>query len=171
MVVSETARVLLFDSRNRLLLMKVDPESGVKDPGKPWLKSPFWVTPGGRLEQGEDVFSAAEREVSEEAGIDGVIGPVVWYGEQTLEINGQPTLLKETFVVARTNSDALSQEGWTSEERQAVKDLRWWSVDELEATSETILPPMITRLIRPVSEGQYVGQVINIDLSLQPAKT
>jgi 8-oxo-dGTP pyrophosphatase MutT (NUDIX family) len=169
MTIRETSRVLLFDNYDRLLLMKVDVGPEIRDPGKPWLTSPFWVTLGGRIEEGEDVLSAAHREISEETGLcDVAIGPAVWYGEQSLETGGETRLLRETFVVARTDKHILSSDRWTTEERKAIVAMRWWPIDELESTTETILPPMLIKLIRPISERKYGESIVTIDLSARP---
>ncbi|HYM82438.1 MAG TPA: NUDIX domain-containing protein [Candidatus Limnocylindria bacterium] len=164
----ETVRVLLFNSQNQLLLMKIsDPK--VADPTKPWLRSPFWVTLGGKIEQGEDLMTAAGREIAEETGLhDVVIGPVVWFGEQVSHSTGEATLLKETFVIARTGDMRLTDEQWTIEERKAIVEMRWWPIDELELTSETILPSVLVKLIRRVSRGDRAAGPHVISLTAPP---
>ncbi len=52
---------LIHDGRGRVLLLRHPLESGWGD---------AWVTPGGRLEEGETVLDGLRREVAEEAGID-----------------------------------------------------------------------------------------------------
>lgn len=64
-----SARVLLIDETSRVLLVSSrDPDDGVL----------VWYAPGGRIEDGEDVRTAALREIEEEAGIvlDDVTGPI-----------------------------------------------------------------------------------------------
>lgn len=52
---------LIHDGRGHVLLIRHPPESGWGD---------AWVTPGGRLEEGETVLKGLEREVREEVGVE-----------------------------------------------------------------------------------------------------
>lgn len=161
----KTARVLLFDEEHRLLLMKIDPRDTVRDPSKPWLKPPFWVTLGGEMQEGEDVLSTAKRKIAEETGLENVaVGPAIWHGRQSLEINGEIVELDETFVVARTPQTSISRDGWTADERDVIAEMRWWELGELEATSEAVLPAMLPRSIRRIAEGRYGENAVFIDL-------
>lgn len=58
---------LLHDGRGRVLLLRHLPEKGWGD---------VWLTPGGKLEDGETVLEGFEREVREEVGLS-VVGPVL----------------------------------------------------------------------------------------------
>ena len=141
-----TARLLLVDPDRRVLLMRIAFGHDA-EPGSAGTEE-LWVTLGGRIEPGESVLSAAERELREETGIvDADVGPRVWYGEQVLEINGVPWLLKENFVLARCASSAFTDAGWTTEERQAIVQMRWWSLGELATTSKTIKPPTLATML------------------------
>lgn len=70
------ASVLLVDPRGWLLLQERD-EHPVIDPGT-------WSLPGGHVEPGEDVLSAAHRELEEETGL--VPGPGELRPWRTLEV-------------------------------------------------------------------------------------
>jgi len=65
------ARVVLVDDSDRVLLL-----SGTD----PQVDSHWWITPGGGLESGEDLPTAAIRELAEETGLqlrgDELIGPI-----------------------------------------------------------------------------------------------
>jgi ADP-ribose pyrophosphatase YjhB (NUDIX family) len=114
----------------------------------------LWVTLGGRIEPGESVLAAAERELREETGtIDARVGPVVWCGEQVLLIDGQLTRLKESFVLARSATSSVTETGWTAEERRVIAEMRWWSLEDLATTSSTIKPPGLNNLLRELLES------------------
>lgn len=144
------ARVLLLGPTGRLLLLRCE--------GGPVAEGArrFWMNVGGGLEPGEDLLTAARREVAEETGlIEVTFGPGVWYSEQVLTLNGAPTLFKETFVVAHAGSEDLDPAGWTDLEREMIRDWRWWSVDEIAASDETIYPAGLAELLPDVIAGRY----------------
>ncbi len=59
--VTVVAAGILIDSQNRYLL-------GQRPAGKPYAG--YWEVPGGKVEKGETVFQALQRELQEELGID-----------------------------------------------------------------------------------------------------
>lgn len=136
------ARVLLFDERDRILLFR-GVDSTVPD------ASPWWFTPGGGLEPGETPREAAVREVREETGLalDSLTGPVY---EQELEFEFEAVPLRqfEQFFVARVSEVAITAAGWTQLEKRTMLEPRWWSLGELEATSETVYPAILADLVR-----------------------
>ncbi len=58
---------LIHDGRGRVLLLKHVPSKGWGD---------VWLTPGGKLEEGETVLEGFEREVREEVGV-GIADPAL----------------------------------------------------------------------------------------------
>lgn len=143
----DTARLIVLDPQDRLLLMRI-PASDASDPE-------LWVTLGGRIESGETVLEAAARELREETGIvDADLGPVVWYGEQVLEVAGRSRHLRESFVLARCTSAAtLTDAGWTPEEREVIAEMRWWSLAEMDATTGTVKPPKLAEHLRALLDA------------------
>jgi ADP-ribose pyrophosphatase YjhB (NUDIX family) len=131
-----TARVLLLDPQDRILLMKGRLPS---DPGAPGV----WFTVGGGVEPGESLEAAARREIREETGFAAEeVGPVLWRSEQTVaDRKGRPLLVREAFMLARCAGAEPSREGWEAREQAFVDDIRWWTLAELRACAEPVYPP------------------------------
>lgn len=164
MNIRRTARLLLLNPNGKILLMNIK-SGGVSDPNAP-IEKPFWVTIGGRIEEGEDLAEAAAREAFEETGHgDVTIGPPVWYGTVILNWKGRETELRETFVVAHTDETEVRRDGLTAEEQEVVQKYRWWSLNELRATSDIVIPQGMAELLTDVVAGNYPDEPIHIDLS------
>lgn len=130
-----TARVLLLDPENRILLMKGRLPS---DPAAPGV----WFTVGGGVEPGESLSEAAAREIREETGFtDAVVGPVLWEGEQIHhDRKGRPVRVMERFMLARCAGGTPSSHGWQALEQEFVDDIRWWTLADLAACEEPVYP-------------------------------
>src|SRR5947209_3890762 len=135
----ETARLVLLNDKNEILLMKIEDKS-VSDLWSSRTR-PRWVTIGGKIESGESHEQAVIRELKEETGIENAtVGKCVWYGEHYLNWKGVNTLLKESFYLVKVNGSKFSSEGMLDDEKAVFQAHKWWSVDELSATSEMIIP-------------------------------
>lgn len=149
-----TARAVMFDPRNRVLLFEFHLPAGFIADGP----RRFWATPGGEIEPGEDVHDALVREVGEETGItDFEAGPELWFGSNRLTFKGVPTQAFERFFLVRTQRTDLDATNWTDVERDVMRAHRWWTVGELLAAKETIFPPrfghLVDRFLREGSNG------------------
>jgi ADP-ribose pyrophosphatase YjhB (NUDIX family) len=135
-----TARVILLDPENRILLMKGRLPSQPDAPG-------VWFTVGGGIEPGESVLEAAAREIGEETGIeDAEFGDIVWRDEMTvLDRKGRSVLVRDTFLLARCRGGEVSRDGWQALEREFVDDMRWWTLTELLASAEETWPPDLAK--------------------------
>lgn len=162
MLPRKTVRVLLLDPADRLLLMRMrDPNVG--DVSGRVLRDAYWVTIGGESEPGEDIATTAMREVLEETGIANVrIGPPVWTTEHVLCVHGKNRLMQETFFLARTGTTDLNPDGWTELERQVVHEMRWWSLADLQATSDTIFPTSLVQHLPALLTGDIPASPIAI---------
>ena len=128
-----TARVLVFDPAGRVLLI----HCVVMRRGGEFA---FWLTPGGEIESGETPIEAAGRELREELGLGvEVVGPV--YQEATqFEHQGEMRDNLDFVFVARCAAEEPVLRGVTADEIAIMKEIRWWTVADVEASQERIFP-------------------------------
>ena len=149
----ESARVLLFDTAQRLLLFRLafpDAESGL----------PVWFPPGGGVEPGETHKQAACREIIEETGMtDVVLGPWIWSREITIqwagvERQGEWLHGVERYFVAHAPRSEVSEAGWTEAERADLAEYRWWTAAEISASQDVFVPRQLAMLLPAVLAGE-----------------
>lgn len=135
------ARIVLLDPDDRILLFKLVDRGGSR-----W----WWFTPGGGLAPGETHESAALRELVEEVGLeDVVLGPCVWIREHVFPMpDGTRYRQSERFFLARVKPFEVSTAGHLDYEVEALAEHRWWSVEEIEASTETFGPRRLGALLR-----------------------
>ena len=142
-VARPSARVLLLDE-NYCCLLFASRDSGGE----------FWYPPGGALEQGEDFEDAARREVFEETGLSDIaLSHEVWHRRVELEWDRQRYDCDERYFVSRVDRFTPDTSNFTAAERQTIETFRWWSLDELHATSTRLIPADLARELQLIHEG------------------
>jgi 8-oxo-dGTP pyrophosphatase MutT (NUDIX family) len=155
-----SARVLLLDGERRLLLFNGH------DPGRPDHR--WWFTVGGGVEQGEDLRTAALRELVEETGIalddKDLVGPM-WRRRVVFSFDGRAYDGEEWFFLAdlsgsgRRTEIRVDTSGFNELEKNTVDGHRWWSVEELRNTDETVYPVQLPTLLPELLSSTWDGTV------------
>jgi 8-oxo-dGTP pyrophosphatase MutT (NUDIX family) len=151
--VRNTARVLLIDALDRILLQFFSRDGG---------STGVWITPGGAVEEGESHEKAALRELEEEVGLrDVILGPCVWQRSFVLPgFDGGHFEQRELFYVCRIDAyDVSTFVIEDEEERRVTTEQRWWSIEEiLEANDHRFGPTALGQLPPPLLTGEYPSQ-------------
>jgi 8-oxo-dGTP pyrophosphatase MutT (NUDIX family) len=141
-------RVIVVDPAGRVLLF------GYDDPPP---RGPHWATPGGGVEDGEDFYAAACRELTEETGWGDV--PV-----SPAEVHADSGVLWSAHRRGLFRQDDHFFVGRVSQERRPLGDVaamhasdgiiahRWWTLADLEATAERVYPLGLAGLLRRLAD-------------------
>jgi len=148
----QAARALVLDENGRALLVQFRDATG----------QVWWATPGGGIDEHEQVEQALRRELAEEIGLDDFeLGPEIWTREHTFAWDGRMLRQHERiWLVHVQHHEPAPRVDLTAE---LVADVRWWTLEELEATSEELVPRRLSKLLRellvngPPAEAFDVG--------------
>jgi 8-oxo-dGTP pyrophosphatase MutT (NUDIX family) len=153
--VRPAARVVVLDPDGRVLLFGSRGPDPV--PGSAVL---FWYTPGGGLEDGENLRDAAARELAEETGLvvapHALEGPVwlrrhIWpWGDRIIDS-------RETFFAVRDVVHEVAPTALTEWEVFADEPHRWWSAAEIDASDEAFVPADLAERLRELAAGPFSG--------------
>ena len=136
-----TSRVILLNGLDQILLLHAqDPE-----------QHKWWIAPGGGLAEGESFEEAAKRELFEETGSTAAIGNCVWTRRHIYDWDGRRHDQYERFFVARTEDEVVAPRSSDS----YIIGYRWWSVSEIEHSSDVFAPRQLAELLVPVLRGEY----------------
>jgi 8-oxo-dGTP pyrophosphatase MutT (NUDIX family) len=150
--VRDIARALVFDPRDRLLLIAYEAMRDV-DPSRPALRK-FWFLPGGGIEEGESDEEALRRELDEEIGVrDFALGPWVARCEGPFVLFRKARFGRERYAVVRLPDDRIDTARLAETEDNPILGVHWWTLDELEHTDDVVEPPGLAALAARVLRG------------------
>jgi 8-oxo-dGTP diphosphatase len=111
----------------------------------------FWALPGGEIEAGETEMAAAVREVKEELGLEvEVAGPVYCDRNQFLH-QGEMQDNTDFLFRAKCRREEPRLIGVTVDEMEIMREIRWWSENEVASSRERIFPENLAERVREQS--------------------
>jgi len=141
--VRKSSRLIIVDEQGRLLLFKYHDEH----------QEPFWATVGGELINEESHLDAAERELSEETGLNLEIGMVLKERDEVYAVARTiPARWQEKYyLVDCPNDPQLTMDGWSDEEKSTIQKQKWWDLNEMKnRSSDTFKPDWLPELLNTV---------------------
>jgi 8-oxo-dGTP pyrophosphatase MutT (NUDIX family) len=134
-------RALVLDAQNRALLVKfVD-----------LVRQAWWATPGGGIGKGESPEQTLRRELDEELGLkDFELGPEIWTREHTFAWMGR--ILRQREHIHFVKVERHEPVPTIDLRAEGVHELRWWTLPELEAAEEMLVPRRLPEFLRELLE-------------------
>ena len=94
------------------------------------------------------------RELFEETGLRyeaADLGPPVHAAESEFDFAGMHISQHNTFFVLRVDAHEVDTSGFEALEASSIVEHRWWSRDELRATSDSVYPGNLLELLDRVA--------------------
>ena len=150
------ARVVLLDAERRVFLVNAEDPADHRKP-------PWWEIPGGGMDPGESSEDACRRELVEETGITEVdMGPCIWTQHVEFDFGGLHFDSNERIHVAWCEGGEYAPTHLEYLEAAAFRGARWWSLEELLASEEPVLPTRLREFLPPIVRGELPDEPIDI---------
>jgi len=155
-VVREAVRAVILDRDTRVLLFKAFHDDS--------RSRHFWITPGGGVAAGESAADALQRELAEECGLVAAeIGPLIWVREHQFPMphSGKVMLQRERFYLVRVERLDVDVSGWDDLERVFMGEHRWWTINEVEASSDEFAPHRLAHFLADIVNGRIPREPVD----------
>nr|MDT0663232.1 NUDIX domain-containing protein [Micromonospora sp. DSM 115978] len=150
-----SARVLVVDGTDRVLLLRS--ASGTT--------GHCWLTPGGGVRSWESLRRAAARELAEEIGLvvpaRDLRGPVALSAGHA-DLGWARGTFRDDFFVHRVTSHEVDTARMERLERAFHAGHRWWSVEDLADTTETVYPFGLVPLLTDLLAGRFPDRPVRL---------
>jgi 8-oxo-dGTP pyrophosphatase MutT (NUDIX family) len=152
----DVVRVIVMDIEDRILLFRIReplyPEEGI-----------CWELPGGGIDPGETIIGAALRELSEETGVRADprdVKTLNWRRRVTFRHARERRLQNEVVAIVRLNarSPEVDEGKQLADEKDIYLGYRWWSLLDVEASTERFYPGTLPRYLRRALEGEKIEE-------------
>jgi 8-oxo-dGTP pyrophosphatase MutT (NUDIX family) len=154
-----TARILLADDQDRLLLFRWIARAGTPE------EHAVWLTPGGGVDEGETIPQAAVRELFEETGLriaEADLGPQIAVTGGYADLGWAKGIFREDYFFLRTEPFTLDTGGFTELERDRVADHRWWPLADLAEPAERVVPFGLVALLTELFAGRTPEALVEL---------
>jgi ADP-ribose pyrophosphatase YjhB (NUDIX family) len=144
----EAVRAIVADPDGRVVLMRYA------------STPPVWATPGGGAEPDESDEEVIRRELAEELGLDEFeLGPCVWVREHEFEMQNHRGQRERIHLV---RVEAFEPAPRVDLAAEWVTEVRWWTVEEIEASDEIFSPRRLGRLLRELFENGPASEPLDV---------
>lgn len=134
----DAVRALVLDEDERVLLVRFEFPH--------WVG---WATPGGGVTAHETDEDALRRELAEEAGLEGfALGPLIWTRTHLFEFGDWDGQVERYYLVRTQAFDPRPALTWSRLNAEHVTAIRWWTLEELEASGAQLAPRRLLLLVR-----------------------
>lgn len=140
----QAARLLVVDPEGSVLLFEYE------DDGRAW-----WATPGGGLEGDETFEHAAAREAREELALTLTTFMPLWCLTVNFSFRGRSINQVERYFLVRASRDDVrfGEKVRDAHRLEGIIAARWWSLAEIETTSEHVFPQNLCERLRELLGG------------------
>ncbi len=136
----QAVRAIVVDADNRVLLVRFR---------RPVGDDSWWGSPGGGVDPGETDAEALARELKEEIGLEEYeLGPVLF--EHVGQFPWLDRIIRQTNTTYLVRVPAHDPVAYVDLEAEGVVEVRWWTIAEIEASSERFAPPDLLERLRTI---------------------